>query len=86
MAYIDKDNLINDINEAWERHYSKCNDKLPNDIYRMFINKINKALTADVVKVVRCKDCKYYHKDIYYCDILLCNMKRYDYCSYGDTE
>lgn len=51
MAYINKDNLINDINEAWERHYDKCNDKLPNDIYRMFINKINKAPTADVVEV-----------------------------------
>lgn len=55
------------------------------------INDERLTPTADVVEVVRCKDCKYYSVD----NVLLGNvcarlftvfpMDEYDFCSYGDT-
>lgn len=75
MAYIDREKL-RDSTSTW----------LDGNVLVMPVSAVDEAPTADVVEVVRCKDCKYYHKDICYCDILLCNMKKYDYCSYGDTE
>ena len=46
----------------------------------------------DLVKVVRCKNCKYFkHSDEYTlhygrCEILLSDMNDCDYCSYGAKE
>lgn len=53
---------------------------------------IDNAPTADVVEVVRCKDCKYFveNKDAFvkYCKRELKNMnvKCNDFCSYGEKE
>ena len=54
--------------------------------------------TADVVKVVRCKDCKYCdffypQKEIgkeaistFYCELFKGDRKETDYCSYGELK
>jgi len=57
--------------------------------------------SADVVEVVRCKDCKYYHKDAMmpvhpmlgggtvienHCDMSCMKLKDDDYCSYGERK
>lgn len=44
---------------------------------------------ADVVEVVRCKDCKYFSKDSggrKYCDMLYATMLDTDYCAYGKRK
>ena len=44
-----------------------------------------KALSADVVEVVRCKDCKFFKREV--CP--LANIEEpqpNDYCSYGERE
>lgn len=53
-----------------------------------------RAPSADVVEVIRCKDCKYFIKfaEDYIsvedadgmCDFYDCGMKRLDFCSYGE--
>lgn len=61
MAYINKEDLLATINEAWERKYARCEWKTLYDLYRMCIRRINRAQAADVVQVVRCKDCAVPH-------------------------
>lgn len=61
--------------------------------------KVDTKVKADVVEVVRCKDCKHYHRgkesticDYDYCDILYyCDGSHRtaceeDYCSYGKRK
>ena len=49
-------------------------------------------ILADVVPVVRCKDCKFYKKINYddiipnTCDITTRRQQPYDYCSYGERR
>lgn len=54
-------------------------------------NEIDYVPAADVVEVVRCKECKHGHwnqetchgKPIYYCDRTDLQVSKYDFCSYG---
>lgn len=52
------------------------------------IEIIEKALTSEVAEVVRCKNCKYYHQKLGWCDkhsywtMFLNN----DFCSYGERR
>ena len=46
---------------------------------------------ANVALVVRCKDCKYWHKETLFCDYMPCGEARErvnwyadDFCSYGE--
>ena len=48
-----------------------------------FLNNIN---DADVVEVVRCKDCKYYYHGTCTNDFALNLMRENDYCSYGERR
>ena len=56
------------------------------------LTAIDKEPTADVVSVVRCKDCKFYKKINYddiipnTCDITTRRQQPYDYCSYGERR
>ena len=56
------------------------------------IMHLNIAPTADVVEVVRCGECKFYSPvegDVGDCereDILYLNVKKTDFCSYGERE
>ena len=55
--------------------------------YKLFENILEQLPTADVVEVVRCKDCEYY-------DNFLCgrfnaygtSVEEDDYCSYGERR
>ena len=84
MAYINKEDLLATINEVWERKYAKCEWKTLYDLYRMCVRRINRAQVADVVQVVRCKDCKYF-SEIQHCGILgFCEPN--EYCSRGEKR
>lgn len=84
-------------------HYDKKNgDKQPDIIN--FINGIEFVLeyaeylpAADVVSVVRCKDCEYYDKKYHQCKLhseepdqystgFIFNMQEDDFCSYGERK
>ena len=42
--------------------------------------------TVDAVEVVRCKDCKHWDADLYWCDKKWGRMFDNDYCSYGERK
>ena len=84
--YIDADLLLQrltGVNSSVEQGV-----KYFNSVY----NIINEQPTADVVEVVRCKDCGYYEngKDYApYCNNVMNlfeEMKPTDYCSYGERR
>ena len=89
MAYINKEDLLATINEVWERKYAKCEWKTLYDLYRMCVRRINRAQVADVVQVVRCKDCEYFYQDgnIKACKHWNCHSTTDDaYCSYAKKK
>lgn len=87
MAYINKEDLLATINEAWECKYARCEWKTLYDLYRMCIRRINRAQVADVVQVVRCKDCAVPHNRWTGCPILNGLVTSPDfYCSYGERS
>ena len=54
---------------------------------------IRKRPTVDAVEVVRCKDCKHWHKDTVFCDYMSyreaserVNWYADDFCSYGERK
>lgn len=47
-------------------------------------SKLDKVPSADVVEVVRCKDCKYNADGT--CEYTEINVKDNDYCSYGERK
>ena len=87
MAYINKEDLLATINEAWERKYARCEWKTLYDLYRMCIRRINRAQAADVVQVVRCKDCAVPHNRWTGCPKLNGLVTSPDfYCSCGERK
>ena len=87
MAYINKEDLLATINEVWERKYAKCEWKTLYDLYRMCVRRINRAQVADVVQVVRCKDCAVPHNQWTGCPKLNGLVTPPDfYCSYGERR
>ena len=40
----------------------------------------------DVIKVVRCKDCKTYDKEVGYCEAIGITCGANDFCSYGERK
>ena len=87
MAYINKEELLATINEVWERKYARCEWKTLCDLYRMCIRRINRAQVADVVQVVRCKDCAVPHNRWTGCPKLNGLVTHPDfYCSYGERR
>ena len=54
---------------------------------------LNDMPTVDAVPVVRCKDCKHWHKDTVFCDYMpygeaseRVNWYADDFCSYGERK
>ena len=87
MAYINKEDLLATINEVWERKYARCEWKTLYDLYRMCIRRINRAQAADVVQVVRCKDCAVPHNRWTGCPKLNGLVTSPDfYCSCGERK
>lgn len=71
--YIDADVLLNKV----ERYFAG----LPIVVHHDMVEFIENAPTADVVKVVRCKDCKW--RDESTCLIHGAIWKNNDFCSQG---
>ena len=56
--------------------------------YKLFENILDQLPTADVVEVVRCKECRYWDNRF---DVMVCNLTdgmkgASDYCSYGERR
>lgn len=87
--YIDADEFyVNQTARCWgEPFIGTCT----NDNVKLY-DEIQKFPTADVVEVVRCKDCKYYqdnnngypHNECKWCKDETPNA--YDFCSYGERK
>ena len=79
--YIDRNALLKDI----------CGND-PSHMEDYYFNAIANAPTADVVEVVRCKDCKYWaeEKDFgMFCShwgSTLAESQEDDFCSYGERK
>lgn len=57
------------------------------------ISEIDKLPTVDAVPVVRCRDCKHWHKETLFCDYMpygeaqeRVNWYADDFCSYGERK
>ena len=84
--YIDADKLIFQLrqNQMWTKS---------RDLTEAIITVQNQP-TADVVEVVRCKECTHGHwnqetchgKPIYYCDRTDLQVSKYSFCSYGERK
>ena len=60
------------------------------DLFDLLMDEIDEMPTADVVSVVRCKDCKYYRKMYKLCSCRSDKFNVYlndnDFCSYGERK
>ena len=84
--YIDKDKLLNAI-ECID--ISNCTDV--DDIFIEIERTIDEQPTADVVEIVRCKDCKNYDNQFSvdncgWCDEFNCGTSDERFCSYGERK
>ena len=59
MAYIDREIFINNELIPLVKRLDLCHPKQKKGVL-MAIQKLNEEPTADVVEVVRCKDCEYF--------------------------
>lgn len=90
MAYIERDIFINNELIPLVKRLDLCHPKQKKGVL-MAISKLKEAPTADVVEVVRCKDCKHLIKDIF--NRTACNrtfdmfgVLKDDFCSYGERK
>ena len=70
--YIDREDLLNNLKQF-----------APEYLTPLIVMLIEKQPTADVVEVVRCKDCTEWDKDEYECSHWY-GFREDDYCSYGE--
>ena len=79
-----------------DKKYIEANDllkHLPNEPYKGAIRRVlQQATAADVVEVVRCKDCKYYeqakvnNKGFLICPASGMEIAEADFCSYRERR
>ena len=69
--YIDREDLLNNLKQFAPEHLTP-----------LIVSLIEKQPTADVVEVVRCKDCTEWDKDECECSHWY-GFREDDYCSYG---
>lgn len=86
--YINADELIDRIERMWDTH------QLTNSKCKTFVNLLNAEPSADVVEVVRCRDCKHSAPN----GVYGCTLERFsahdkserlyseDYCSCGERK
>ena len=93
MAYIDKDLLLKDIGESVVFTVRNAETSPELRGARKIIDRIKNAPTADVVEVVRCKDCTHWGGITFgnICrrwtglNVKNCT-KPNDFCSYGERK
>ena len=88
--YIEKSKLKEYIEEYCNPE--GCTRITAEDVYKTALTTIECVPTADVVEVVRCKDCKHYEigkSYTPYCNNVMNlfeEMKPTDFCSYGEKK
>ena len=86
--YIDADKLIGYAKRTYEAQSTTAGQMQAND----FLTAINFCHSANVIEVVRCKECKWLlpHKCIEgydgNCDLSGCEVYNDDYCSRGEIS
>ena len=86
--YIDREATIAGIENVLREKADK-KDSLAYFAFRLFAETLKRAPAADVVEVVRCKECiqrRYHCFGQYYCQLFLCKCKDNDYCSRGKRK
>lgn len=83
--YIDADKLEKHLPQSVPKHNVIINgNEYPVFLVDHILHKIRNYPTADVVEVVRCKDCKYFSK-FHHCGVLgFCEPN--EYCSRGERR
>ena len=88
MRLIDADALIEDL-ELLAKH----EESFRQSVILGVVHTIKARRTIDAVKIVRCKDCKHWHKDTVFCDYMSygeaserVNWYADDFCSYGERK
>lgn len=94
--YIDADALLQELQEEIECDtpmYAEEQNQYVNRGLKIAIKDIKHMSTADVVEVVRCKECVHSKSrekcpklDIYWCNKWLNIMNANDFCSYGEKK
>ena len=90
MAYIDKERVLNILRARQCLHQEDGDGGCADSLWDMCL-AIEYLPEADVVEVVRCKDCEYWENGKYYkpyCDLspMMINTKANDFCSYGKRK
>lgn len=85
MAYIDKDLLLKNITSTVRFSIRKDVASAELRGANKIIDRIKQAPTADVVEVVRCKDCCNSERidNVLYCNYFNKNVDEDDFCSLG---
>ena len=79
MRLIDADKLIKHIEVEYQKFDSVY------DTYEV-LKDIKNEPTIDAVPVVRCKDCKYYRKNRFVCDLTKYASTEDDFCSWAERK
>ena len=85
MAYIERDIFINNELIPLVKRLDLCHPKQKKGVL-MAISKLKEAPAADVVEVVRCKDCKFLMFSDFYGECSnghMCIVSPDDFCSRG---
>lgn len=88
MEYIERDIFINNELIPLVKTLDLCHPKQKKGVL-MVISKLREAPAADVVEVVRCKDCKHLMFSDMYGECSQAHMgivRPDDYCSYGERK
>ncbi len=85
MAYIDAENLKRNIRVNLMPNVDVDGTVTVENAERYFLNLIDKTSTANVVEVVRCKDCKHQEQC---CEFIMISGKdkTLDFCSCGERR
>ena len=97
MAYIEQEKLIKSLELSIKSWSTDCNSNAPviARTYQDVLSRVENIPTADVVDVVRCKDCIYSFMSITGETVLYCDMYPSDdhlgwdkdhFCSYGERK
>lgn len=86
--YIDADALLEWIKAVWDLDSEWINEIKATAVIKQTISDIEHEPTADVVEVVRCKDCKHWSKEFEACYIHdFCEIFQSDYyCASGERK
>lgn len=92
IEYIERGALLNDIEEIRPLNWTDTEAEITEQAdFDWFENLVKSQPIADVVEVVRCKDCKFFKTDTFGQKICIrqfntIKMNDNDFCSYGEKK